>query len=333
MDQGFAALDQPARAVRNGELRLAVTASEAVADGVLLLTLADQDGGRLPAWQPGDHLELVLPSGLVRHYSLCGRPDEGDSYTVAVLRVADGRGGSVEIHDSDLVGTVLTVRGPRSNFTLVDAPQYLLLAGGIGITPLYAMAQALARRGARWSLVYGARSAAAMAFRPQLAALAGSRVRFVAQDVEGIPDFAAEIAAAAPGTAVYCCGPEPMIRHVEELCAQRPSGLSLHVERFGGVAGIVEPGETDRPFELELAETGVTLQVPADRTALEVVHEVLPGHPYSCLGGQCGSCEVAVLSGQVDHRDEVLSDEERADNSAMMLCVSRALSKRLVIEL
>jgi tetrachlorobenzoquinone reductase len=333
MAQGFAALDRPGRALGADELRLVVTAREPVAEGVLLLTLADPDGAHLPAWQPGDHLELVLPSGRIRHYSLCGRPGERDSYTVAVLRVADGRGGSVEIHAADLTGATLTVRGPRSNFALIDAPQYLLLAGGIGITPLYAMAQALAQRGASWSLVYGGRSAAAMAFRPQLAALAGPRARFVAQDVEGIPDFAAELDAAAPGTAVYCCGPEPMIRHVEDLCAQRAARLSLHVERFGGSGGIAEPEGANRPFELELAETGVTLQVPADRTALEVVHEVLPGHPYSCLGGQCGSCEVAVLSGRVDHRDEVLSDEERAADSAMMLCVSRALSQRLIIQL
>ena len=275
----------------------------------------------------------MLPSGLIRHYSLCGRPGECDSYTVAVLRVADGRGGSVEIHDTDLTGATLTVCRPRSNFALVDAPHYLLLAGGIGITPLYAMTQALAHRGASWSLVYGARSAAAVAFRAQLAALAGPRARFAAQDAEGIPDFAAALETVPPGTAVYCCGPEPMIRHVEELCAPQAARLSLHVERFAGSGVTAKPGGADRPFELELAETGVTLQVPADRTALEVVHEVLRDHPYSCLGGQCGSCEVAVLFGRVDHRDEVLSDEEHAADSAMMLCVSRALSRRLVIQL
>jgi tetrachlorobenzoquinone reductase len=324
---------QPPRATARCEHRLRVAAAEPAAQDVLLLRFEDPCGAELPPWQAGDHLELVLPSSLIRHYSLCGRLDERGSYTVAVLRVGDGRGGSIEIHDSDLVGTEMLVRGPRSNFPLVDAPSYQLLAGGIGITPLFAMAQSLARAGADWTLVYGARSAEAMAFRPELEQLGRDRVRFVAQDTQGIPDFASILDASPAGTAVYCCGPEAMIGHVEQLCAERSGRLSLYVERFGGPGSVAEPDGTDRPFELELAETGVTLTVPADKTALEMVHQVLPDHPYSCLGGQCGSCEVAVLSGEVDYRDEVLSDEEHEANSAMMLCVSRARSQRLVIQL
>jgi tetrachlorobenzoquinone reductase len=319
--------------VARGGRALRVAAVEQAARDVLLLRFEEPGGGELPPWQAGDHLEIVLPSGLIRHYSLCGRWGDRSSYTVAVLRVAEGRGGSVEIHDRQLAGTELLVRGPRGNFPLVEAPAYLLLAGGIGITPLYAMAQALAARGADWSLTYGARCGEAMAFRRQLAELGGGRVRFVAQDLEGLPDFSALLDAAPTGAAVYCCGPEPMIAHVERLFAQHSQRLSLHVERFNAVAGIADAAGQDRPFELELAETGVTLHVPADKTALEVVHEVLPDHPYSCLGGQCGSCEVAVLAGEVDYRDEVLSDEEHASNSAMMLCVSRARGARLVIQL
>lgn len=324
---------EPGRGAARSEHRLRVAAVEPAARDVLLLRFEDPSGAELPPWQAGDHLELVLPSALIRHYSLCGQLDERSSYTVAVLRVADGRGGSIEIHDSDLVGTKMLVRGPRSNFPLVDAPSYLLLAGGIGITPLFAMARSLARAGADWSLVYGARSPDAMAFRAELGQLGGDRVRFVAQDTQGIPDFATILDAAPAGTAVYCCGPEAMIGHVEQLCVERSERLSLHVERFGGPGSVAEPDGTDRPFELELAETGVTLTVPPDKTALEMVHEVLPDHPYSCLGGQCGSCEVAVLSGEVDYRDEVLSDQEHEANSAMMLCVSRARSQRLVIQL
>jgi ferredoxin-NADP reductase len=316
--------------MRNGR-SLRVAAVRPLARDIVSVRFEDPACGQLPPWRPGDHLEIVLPSSLIRHYSLCGDAGDRTSYTVAVLRVADGRGGSREIHDTDLVGRQLLVRGPRSQFALVDAPSYLLLAGGIGITPIVAMAQALAAGGADWSLVYGARSRAAMAFRDRLTELGGNRVRFVAQDEEGIPDFAALIDAAPEGTGVYCCGPEAMIGHVERLCAER-EGVSLHVERFNASAVIDERGE-NRPFELELADTGVVLTVSADKTALEAVHEVLPDHPYSCLGGQCGSCEVAVLAGEVDWRDEVLSDEEHEASSAMMLCVSRARSDRLVIQL
>ena len=315
------------------ELALRVAAVVPAAEHIVLLRLESPDGAALPEWAAGDHLEVVLPSSLIRHYSLCGHPDDRSSYTVAVLRVADGRGGSREIHDSSLTGTIVKVRGPRSNFPLVAADSYLLLAGGIGITPLYAMARQLHTRGARWSMIYGARSRAAMVFGDDLRRFGADRVTFVAQDTDGLPDLESALDTAPRGTAVYCCGPLPMISRVAELCAGRGDQLSLHVELFGGAGSIAEPDGSDLPFDLVLAETGVTLHVPANRTALDVVHDVLPDHPYSCLGGQCGSCEVAVLAGEVDHRDEVLSDQERTANSAMTLCVSRARSERLVIQL
>jgi ferredoxin-NADP reductase len=318
--------------VRTGRA-LRVTAVDPLADDIVQVRFEDPSGAQLAPWNPGDHLEIVLPSSLIRHYSLYGDPEDRSSYTVAVFRVADGRGGSREIHDSGLIGADLLVRGPRNNFPLVDASSYLLLAGGIGITPLYAMARRLQTVQADWSLLYGARSSPAMAFRNEVKALGGDRAQLVFQDEGGLPDFAAALDAVADGTAVYCCGPEPMIAHVEQLCDDRRERLSLHVERFSGTGITPDSPAGDTPFELELAETGVVLYVPADRSALEMVHEVLPDHPYSCLGGQCGSCEVAVLAGQVDWRDEVLSDAEHEANSAMMLCVSRARSQRLVIEL
>jgi ferredoxin-NADP reductase len=312
---------------------LRVTAVDPVADDIVQVRFEDPSGEELAPWNPGDHLEIVLPSSLIRHYSLCGDPDDRWSYTVAVFRVADGRGGSREIHDAGLIGADLLVRGPRNNFPLVDAPSYLLLAGGIGITPLYAMARHLQTVQADWSLLYGARSSRAMAFRNEVKALGGDRAQFVYQDEDGLPDFAAALDAAPDGTAVYCCGPEPMIALVEQFCADRGDRLSLHVERFSGTGIISDSLDGDTAFELELAQTGVVVYVPPDRSALEMVHEVLPDHPYSCLGGQCGSCEVAVLAGEVDWRDEVLTDAEHEANSAMMLCVSRARSQRLVIEL
>jgi tetrachlorobenzoquinone reductase len=312
--------------------QLRVERIERAAENVNLLNLVDPGGALLPSWEAGAHLELVLPSGLRRQYSLCGDPTDTRSYTVAVLRVGDGRGGSIEIHDSGLVGRLLEVRGPINRFGLVDASSYLLVAGGIGVTPIIAMARELRRRGAAWRMVYGARSAAAMVFSAELSALS-EQVSLMTEDVEGIPDVASVIAGQPDGTAVYCCGPEPMLRAVEQSCAATPS-VTLHTERFAPSGK--EPAPTagsNAPFDIELKRRGVVVHVGPDDNALDVVREVVRNHPYSCHEGMCGSCEVAVLSGMVDHRDDVLSEEERAANDVMMLCVSRALSDRLVIDL
>jgi len=310
--------------------QLRVERIERAAENVNLLTLVDPSGVMLPSWEAGAHLELVLPSGLRRQYSLCGDPTDTRHYTVAVLRVGDGRGGSIEIHDTGLVGRLLEVRGPINRFGLVDARSYLLVAGGIGVTPIIAMARELRRRGAAWLMVYGARSAAAMVFSTELSALS-EHVSLMTEDVEGIPDVASVIAGQPDGTAVYCCGPEPMLRAVEQSCAATPS-VTLHTERFAP-SGKLPAAGGNAPFDIELKRRGVVVHVGPDDNALDVVREVVRNHPYSCHEGMCGSCEVAVLSGMVDHRDDVLSEEERAANDVMMLCVSRALSDRLVIDL
>jgi tetrachlorobenzoquinone reductase len=313
-------------------MQLRVERIERGADKIHFVTLVDPDGGVLPRWDAGAHLELHLPSSLRRQYSLCGDPHDRYSYTVAVLRVDDGRGGSIEIHDTGLVGRTLEVRGPINKFRLVDASSYLLLAGGIGVTPIVAMARELQTRGAAWRMVYGARSAAAMVFTDELSALRG-HVSLMTDDVDGVPDFGSLIADQPDGTAIYCCGPEPMIRSVEDICAANPS-VRLHIERFSPSGKFsAAPAGGEAPFDIELKRRGVLLHVGPDDNALDVVREVVRNHPYSCHEGMCGSCEVSVLSGKIDHRDDVLSDEERAANDVMMLCVSRAHSDRLVIDL
>jgi ferredoxin-NADP reductase len=331
VDSALASDPLPA-GVRMG-MTMVVAGVEHLAPDVVMVHLRAQDGSDLPPWQPGDHLELVLPSFRIRHYSLCGDPLDRSTYTVAILRVPAGRGGSIEVHEALAAGIELQVRGPRNNFALVDAPGYLFLAGGIGITPLLAMAQHVSGGPVPWRLIYGARDRDAIVFTDRLTDLGAQQVSFVPEDEQGRPDFAAEIAAAPAGTAIYCCGPAGMIKEVERVCAELDRRPELHIERFGGQGSIAEVEGVNTEFELELAHTGVVLRIPADRTALEMVQEILPDHPYSCLGGQCGSCEVAVLAGEVDHRDEVLSDAERAANRARTLCVSRARSDRLVIEL
>jgi ferredoxin-NADP reductase len=276
----------------------------------------------------------VLPSGLLRQYSLCGPRADRSRYAVAVLRVGDGRGGSIELHDGDLVGQVLEVRGPRNNFPLVEAPSYLLFAGGIGVTPMLAMARELDEAGREWSMVYGGRSLPRMAFLPELESLGAERVAVVPQDTAGIPDFAALFTGAPTGTAVYCCGPEPMIAAVEALHDEVGGHTTLHVERFAASAELLElAAAPSHAFEVVLKRSGHILEVPPGRSVLEVVRTVVPSVEFSCSEGICGSCEIAVLEGEVDHRDGLLTEDERESNATMMICVSRARADRLVLDL
>ncbi|MDQ0990507.1 PDR/VanB family oxidoreductase [Streptomyces sp. V3I7] len=319
------ALEEPVSGrPRSRSLRLRITAHETVADGVVQLRL---EGKGLPRWQPGAHLDLVLPSGLVRQYSLCGDPGDTSSYTVATRLVEGGRGGSREVHDQLALGMRLEVRGPRNRFPLVEAPAYLFVAGGIGITPILPMLRALPED-AEWRLLYCGRTRASMPFLEEVGKLAGDRVTVVAEDEDGRPDLDGLFAdAVAEGTAVYCCGPEGLMDAVE---ARLPEGAELHLERF---APRTAPGggSGDTEFTLELRRSGRTLTVPADSTALAAVRAELPGTLYSCEQGFCGTCRQRVLQGEVDHRDELLSDAERADS--MLICVSRARGDRLVLDL
>lgn len=304
-------------------MRLRVTQLRWEADGVVSVTLRGLAGERLPCWEPGAHVALTLPSGLVRQYSLCGSADDPHSYTVAVLLVGDGRGGSREIHQQVRVGDVLEVGEPRNNFALTDAPRYLFLAGGVGITPILAMIESVCAQPdpTPWRLIYGGRSRSAMAFADRLATLDGAEL--VPQDEAGLPDIAAALAASPPGTAVYCCGPPAMLAAVEAACAAHP-GLALHTERFAAPAGDPSPSADDGAFDVELVRSGVTVTVPAGSSVLDAVLEVNPGVAYSCAAGFCGTCETKVLAGAVDHRDDLLSADEQQANATMMICVSRS---------
>ncbi|MEU9973385.1 PDR/VanB family oxidoreductase [Streptomyces sp. NPDC051014] len=298
---------------RSRALRLRVAARETVADGVVQLRL---EGERLPGWEPGAHLDVVLPSGLVRQYSLCGDPADASSYTIAARLVADGRGGSREVHERVAEGMELEVRGPRNRFPLAGADSYVFVAGGIGITPILSMVRSLPP-GARWRLLYCGRSRASMPFVAELAG--DERVTVVAEDEDGRPDL--DALTVPDGALVYCCGPQGLMAAVQERFP------AVRLERFGPSAG----GADDQAFELELRRSGRTLTVPADSTVLTAVRAELPDTAYSCAQGFCGTCQQRVLAGEVDHRDELLTDAERADS--MLICVSRAHGGRLVLDL
>ncbi|WP_416520897.1 PDR/VanB family oxidoreductase [Streptomyces achromogenes] len=315
------ALDPPVSGrSRPRPARLLLTAHETIADGVVRLRL---EGPGLPRWEPGAHVDLVLPSGLVRQYSLCGDPADASAYTLAARLVADGRGGSREVHEQLTEGMELEVRGPRNRFPLVAAPAYVFVAGGIGITPLLPMLRALPD-GTEWRLLYGGRTRASMPFLDEVAQLAGDRLTVVAEDEDGRPDLAALFAGTAEGTAVYCCGPEGLMAAVEQAL---PEGATLHLERFapGTAAG------PDAAFEVELRRSGRTVTVPAGSSVLAAVRRELPGTAYSCEQGFCGTCQQRVLEGEVEHRDELLTDAERHDS--MLICVSRARGDRLVLDM
>jgi ferredoxin-NADP reductase len=313
------------------ELDVLVADRHVAADGVVALTLRLPDGGELPAWTPGAHVDLVLSDDLTRQYSLCGDPAERTAWQVAVLQEPDGRGGSAFVHDKLSAGTTVRVRGPRNHFPLEPAARYLFIAGGIGITPIVPMLGAATAAGADWRLVYGGRTAASMAFVEQLRAAHGEeRVVLRPQDEHGLLDLDSLLGEPADGTLVYCCGPGPLLDAVEQRCASWPSG-SLHTERF-------TPKEQGEPvlsgtFEVELAQSGTTLTVPPDRSILEVLEDAGIQVLSSCQEGTCGTCETVVLAGTVDHRDSLLTDEEMAANDTMFICVSRAACPRLVLDL
>lgn len=321
-------------------LRLTVAERTEVADGVVQIRLTGGFGSQLPEWQAGAHIDLVLPSGLVRQYSLCGEAAEIDSYTFATRRADDGGGGSREVHERLREGTEVEVRGPRNRFALVEADSYVFIAGGIGITPVLPMLRAAEAAGVPWRLVYGGRTRASMPFLEEVEKLGGGeRVTIVPQDESGHPDLAAALDGAPEGTAVYCCGPEPMLEAVSTLCAERRLDDQLHMERFApsanrrptdGGDAVSGDGE-NRPFEVELGRTGTSLTVPAGSTALAAIRERYPNTPYSCEQGYCGTCLTGVVAGEIDHRDELLTEGERGDS--MLICVSRALGDRLTLDL
>nr|WP_280235783.1 PDR/VanB family oxidoreductase [Nocardia cyriacigeorgica] len=321
-------------AADDARTRLTITGRHPVASDaeVMSLTLRAPDGDTVPRWFPGAHIDLELPSGRVRQYSLCGDPGDRSSYRIAVRRIPGGGGGSVEVHRDLRVGDTVWVRGPRNAFPFI-VPGYdgspstraHFVAGGIGITPILPMVRLAQRLGVDWTMVYTGRSRDTLPFRTELAEF-GSRVLVRTDDEHGLPTGADLLPGVGPGTAVFCCGPVAMTGAVASAVREL-SGVALHSERFSA-----PPVVDGKPFRIELARTGAIIDVPADRTALETVLEARPATPYSCRQGFCRTCVVRVLDGDPDHRDTALTEAERAAG-AMLLCVSRCDGGRLVLDL
>jgi ferredoxin-NADP reductase len=321
--------------VERRELRVSQMTWEA--DGVVSVRLARiETDDPLPAWEPGAHIDVYVPDGTTRQYSLCGDPGDLSSWQIAVLREPGGRGGSAYVHDQLRVGDRLLVTRPKNNFALEDAPYHALVAGGVGITPLISMAEHLARDDRPFHLTYGGRTLGSMAFRSRLAAL-GDRVTFLAEDQNGRPDLDALVKDLPDGGLVYVCGPVGLLRAVQSA-AETVLGVDQDVVRFELFSRTgVDPARTSArdadDYELVLAESGHTLRLPLEANILEVVLALGVDVDNDCRDGICGSCLTPVRSGKVDHRDLVLTKKEQAAMDRMLICVSRPTCPRLELEL
>jgi ferredoxin-NADP reductase len=294
---------------------------------VLGIGLEDPKGRRLPRWTAGSHLDILLPMGETRMYSLCGAPDS-DSLEIAVLLEAASRGGSRWLHEALRPGDTLRVRGPRCHFRLDEAaPAHILVAGGIGITPIFAMADRLAALGRPFALHYAGRARTRMAFLDRIARDHGNNASLYPGDEGRRLDLARLVAEAPEGAQICACGPDRLLDALADAVAARPD-LRLTVEHFHPAETGLDPAR-ERPFAAELADSGMTVTVPPDRTLLQALRAAGVDLPSDCEEGLCGTCEVGVLDGAIDHRDRVLSAPERARGDRMMTCCSRARGDRI----
>jgi ferredoxin-NADP reductase len=313
--------------------KMSVRAVRQAAEGVRCLELEPAEGGSIEDWTPGAHIDVHLPGDLVRQYSLCGDPADSQTYRIAVLREPESRGGSVAIHEVVEPGMVLTISSPRNHFPLAGVPRYLFIAGGIGITPILPMIRQVARSGAEWTLLYGGRRRASMAFLEELADY-GDHVVVRPEDEYGLLDLQSFLGTPSEDTAVYCCGPEPLLTATQELCRAWPNG-ALRVEHF--TAQALDPDDASDgalpEADIVCDASGVAVRLERGQTIIEALRAAGVTVPTSCEEGICGTCETTVLGGTVAHRDAILSEEERATGDVAMICVSRPSSPTLTLDI
>jgi vanillate O-demethylase ferredoxin subunit len=316
-------------------LKVRVAAKTLEAADICSFELVSADGKPLPAFSAGSHIDVPLPGGITRQYSLCNEPGESHRYQIAVLRDANSRGGSSAMHEHVKVGDVIEISAPKNHFPLAhEAKKSLLLAGGIGVTPILCMAERLAATGADFEMHYCTRSAERTAFRARIASSRfNDRVRFHFDDGDASQklDIATLVASPNAGTHLYVCGPKGFMDAV--LGAARDSGWpasQLHCEYF---SADVAPSASDESFEVQVASTGRIIVVPRDKTVVQALTEAGVEVQTSCEQGVCGTCLTRVLEGVPDHKDMYLTPEEQAANDQFTPCCSRAKSARLVLDL
>ncbi|WP_349605883.1 PDR/VanB family oxidoreductase [Cupriavidus sp. DF5525] len=315
------------------ELRLVkVAAKHEVATDIVQFDLCAADGRPLPPFAAGAHIDVHTPSGLVRQYSLCGLPGNTERYKIAVKHERGGRGGSASLHGNVEVGSALGISAPRNHFPLADdAAHTIFVAGGIGITPILAMISSLELAGKSWELHYCARSERHAAYHAELMERHPDSVTEYFSETPTFPvqEVVSKMAASQANVHMYCCGPAGLM-HAVEAATPETIASRVHFEWFAAPQGAGTPNE---PFEIQLASNGKVFPVSAEETALEVLRAHGIDIPSSCEEGVCGTCEVRVLSGCIEHRDVLLSEAERQSNKCMMTCVSRGQRERIVLDL
>jgi len=302
------------------------------AEGIISVELRPWGDTVFTPFEAGSHIDLHLPNGLVRSYSLLNAPSDQGRYVLGILRDRASRGGSRYVHEQLRVGTQLQISQPRNNFALdTRASHSVLVAGGIGITPIYCMFRQLLALGRSAELIYCARSRAEAALLDEISGL-GAKVLYHFNDEKGgLPDLASYLAGRPADTHFYCCGPTPMLDAFEQTC-ERLGYPHAHIERFTA-AEVAASEDAQDSYSVELSKSGKTVSVEPGLNLLDVLLEAGCDIEYSCREGVCGSCETRVLEGDVDHRDGVLTKAERAANKSMMVCVSGCKSRRLVLDL
>lgn len=305
------------------------------ANGVLSIELAPAtDGLKFPAVDAGAHINIDLPNGLRRSYSIFNADAEAQSYQIAVLNNRPSRGGSRYIHENLRVGDMLDISHPANNFPLNEAGEkFVFVAGGIGITPIYSMLRRLHALGKKAKLIYCARSKESAAFRRELESLGenGLDVQWHFDDEQGsTPDLQRLLSLTGPEPHYYCCGPTPMLTAFESICKQYQYPHA-YIERFS--AEPPEAAAPDRAYKIELRKTGVELEVLPGKSILDTILEAGYDADYGCKEGLCGACESRVIDGEIDHRDSILSQAQKARGVSMLICVSGCQSERLVLDL
>ncbi|MBM7112857.1 PDR/VanB family oxidoreductase [Archangium primigenium] len=318
-------------------LRLRVHRITSEAEGIRSYELVSPDGAALPAFEAGAHVDVQVPGGFTRQYSLCNDPAERHRYVIAVQKDAGGRGGSRAMHEQVHEGDELTVGPPRCAFPLMYARGYVLVGGGIGITPLVSMAHALQRQGAPWHLHYCTRSPERTAFRELLTSPAFAGHVTLHHDL-GDParrlDLKALLTRRPGGHRVYCCGPAPLMRAVREATQHHEwPREKVHFEAFSADGVGAVGTEAEQEFQVVVRSSGATYPVPPGNSVLQVLRENGMRVPSDCEAGSCGACLTRVLEGEPEHRDTFLSEARRAARCDMLVCVSRARSRQLVLDL
>ena len=309
-------------------LKMTVAERRQLTEHICEFTLAPADGSKLQSFTAGAHITVETPSGAMRRYSLVNDGTNPEVYKIALKREIHGRGGSMSMHDDAQEGTELQVEVPENTFELTDAKNYLLIAGGIGVTPIYAMSQQLLREFKPFEVIYCTRGEADTAFLEEMKSTLGDRLTLHHDggDHEAVFDFWDHFEE-PKDMKVYCCGPQPLIDEIEAISGHWPEGRVIF-EDFKPVEVV---RADDKPFEVKLEKSGITIEVPADRSILEALRESGVPTVSSCESGTCGTCKTRLVSGKVDHRDMVLMEEEK--DSYVMICVSRAEEGDLVLDL